>query len=62
MLDELGSVRNHEHRAARRESPDRLRYDVHAPRVQIGGGLIEDDERSIPEECAGQTDPPALAR
>ena len=59
--DQLGAMGDHEHRPAGAHALDRRGDDRHALGVEVGGRLVEDDERRVAQEGAGEPDPPALA-
>ena len=43
------------------QPPDGVGDDRDAVRIQVGGRLVEDHERRVAQERAGEPDPPALA-
>src|SRR5205809_1442116 len=65
--DEVGvlhgreAVRDDEHRAVRHEPLDRLLHQPLGLGVERAGGLIENEDRWIAEQCPGNRDPLALA-
>ena len=60
--DELGPVRDEQHRPPGAQPLARLGHDRGAGPVEVGRRLVEDDERRLPQERPGERDATALAR
>src|SRR6266446_5668636 len=59
--NELWPVGDDQHRPADTQPLDRLGHDVGARPVEVGGRLVEDDQRSVPHERASKRDAAPLA-
>ena len=60
--DQLGAMRDHQHRPPGLQAPDRAGHDGGALGVEVGGRLVEDHQRCVSDERPREGDPPALAR
>ena len=58
----LGAVGDEQHGPAGAQPLDGAAHVLHARGIEIGGRLVEDDERRVAQEGARQPDPPALPR
>ena len=58
---ELRAMDDQEHRPVGAQAFDRLAHELGARRVEVGGRLVEDHERRIAEERAGERDPLGLS-
>ena len=61
-LDQLGPMRDDEHRASGAQALDGRRHERDALGVEVGGRLVEDHERRVAQEGACEPDAAALAR
>jgi hypothetical protein len=59
--DGVVAVGDQQHRAAGVQGTDAVEQVVLGPGVQRRGGLVEDDQRRVPDECPGQRDALPLA-
>jgi hypothetical protein len=49
MADQLGAVRDQEHGPTGLQPTDSLGDDADAGRIEVGGRLVEDHERRVPD-------------
>ena len=61
VRNNFSAVGDQKNRPANLQALDGVGHDLDATRVEIGGGLVEYDERGVPQEGASDCDPAALS-